>query len=169
MAIERNLFLGIDPGQSGGIAILDEASGIALVEPMPATERDIAELIEEFSPRVKFGLIEAVHSMPKQGVSSSFKFGRSYGFLRGLLIGLRFRFDEIRPQEWQKFLGCLSGGDKNITKAKAQQLFPKQKITHSIADALLIAESCRRVEMVRENRLPAALVTNVQHEEVKCT
>jgi hypothetical protein len=141
---ERDLYLGIDPGQSGGLAILEEDGSVVLVEKMPETERDTAEILAEFVPRVRFALIEAVHSMPKQGVSSSFKFGRSYGFLRGLLIGLRLTFDEARPQEWQRGMSCLSGGDKNVTKAKAQQLFPELKITHATADCLLIAEFCRR-------------------------
>jgi len=36
-------------------------------------------------------------------------------------------------------LGCLSKGDKNVTKAKAQEQFPNIKVTHATADALLIA------------------------------
>jgi hypothetical protein len=38
----------------------------------------------------------------------------------------------------------MSKGDKNVTKAKAQQLFTQLKITHATADALLIAEFARR-------------------------
>ncbi len=41
---------------------------------------------------------------------------------------------------WQKEMGCLTKGDKNVTKRRAQELFPTLKITHAIADALLIAE-----------------------------
>jgi hypothetical protein len=40
---------------------------------------------------------------------------------------------------------CRSGGDKKITKAAAQRLFPRMKVTHKNADALLIAEYGRRV------------------------
>jgi hypothetical protein len=40
---------------------------------------------------------------------------------------------------WQKSLGCLTHGDKNVSKAAAQRLFPGMKITHATADALLIA------------------------------
>ena len=43
------------------------------------------------------------------------------------------------PQVWQKALGCMTGGDKNVTKRRAQELFPGHKITHATADALLIA------------------------------
>ena len=58
-------------------------------------------------------------------------------------------FEEVAPQVWQKVLGCLSRGDKNVTKAKAQQLFPAIKVTHAIADALLLAEYARRVWVAR--------------------
>lgn len=41
-------------------------------------------------------------------------------------------------------MGCLTKGDKNISKARAQQLFPTAKITHATADALLLAEWRRK-------------------------
>jgi hypothetical protein len=48
-------------------------------------------------------------------------------------------FTRVRPQVWQKELGCLTKGDKNISKRKAQELFPSMKVTHATADSLLIA------------------------------
>lgn len=144
MAEFKSVFIGIDPGQSGGISILSEVSAQAWK--MPDTEKDCAELLDELVSSVGFRVcfIENVHSMPKQGVASSFKFGRSYGFLRGLLIGLKIPFEEITPQVWQKEMNCRTGGDKNVSKAKAQQLWPELKITHATADSLLIAECARR-------------------------
>ncbi len=140
----KSVFIGIDPGQSGGIAV--HAEGCSFAYKMPDTEADTAELLGEIAAHGGKPLcfIEAVHSMPKQGVASSFKFGRSYGFLRGLLIGLKIPFEEITPQTWQKEMNCRTGGDKNVSKAKAQQLWPELKITHALADALLIAECARR-------------------------
>ena len=91
-----------------------------------------------------FATIEAVHAFPKQGVSSTFKFGVNYGLLRGLMIAGAIPFEEVSPLKWQREMACLSKGDKNITKARAQQLFPGIKITHATADALLIAEYARR-------------------------
>lgn len=135
------IVMGIDPGQSGGISIFTVSSKTGFVDnvtacKMPETERDVHEVLSFWKP--DYVVIEDVHSMPKQGVSSSFKFGRSYGFLRGIVVGLGVPFQQVSPQTWQKTLGCRSGGDKNITKAAAQQKFPKLKITHATADALLI-------------------------------
>jgi len=137
--------IGVDPGVSGAIAVISGTSWPGIIR-NDSTEADIAEFVQFWADfGIDFAFIERVSAMPRQGVSSTFKFGRSYGFLRGLLIASRIPFEEVTPQKWQKAMGCLSGGDKNITKGRAQQLFPQLKITHATADALLIAEYCRRV------------------------
>ena len=111
---------------------------------MPKTERDIADLFVRDRYVALFATIELQHAFPKQGVSSTFKFGRNYGFLRGILIALSIPFEEVSPLKWQREMACLSKGDKNITKSRAQELFPSIKITHATSDALLIAEYARR-------------------------
>ncbi len=132
--------VGIDPGWSGGIALLQmdgtfwEARSFA-----GKTEADIIEDVRALAtgaPRIVY--LERVHSMPGQGVSACFKFGWIYGLLRGLVIGSS-RVIDVTPQAWQKALGCLTKGDKNISKAKAQGLFPGVKVTHHVADALCIS------------------------------
>ncbi len=139
-----NLYLGLDPGQSGGIGII---GGTDRAHAWPETEHETAQLLEEiiFKARTAVAVIELVHSMPRQGVASSFKFGRHYGFLRGLLVALKIPFLEVTPQKWQKEMGCLTHGDKNVSKARAQQLFPNQRFTHATADAMLLAVYCSRL------------------------
>jgi len=139
---DKYLYMGIDPGKSGGIAFV--SSDYYEAYKMPSTEHDISELIEEFSDKVIKCYIEKVASRPAQSSVATFTFGMNYGMLRALLVAFKIPFDEVTPKKWQKLLGCLSGGDKNVTKAKAQQLFPEIKVTHAIADSLLIAEYCRR-------------------------
>lgn len=145
--------IGIDPGLRGGIAWLDLDTGEATAIPMPATERDIWEALVTPPPPSydppRLVVIECVHAMPGDGVVSVFTFGRGYGFLRGCVVGAGYRVEEVTPSVWQRELGCLTRGDKNVTKRKAQQLFPGvPKITHKTADALLLAEYARR--LVRE-------------------
>lgn len=142
-------YMGIDPGQGGGIAVLGPNSKCLFAVKIPQTERDVWELVD--IDYTCIAIIEKVHSMPKQGVASSFKFGRSYGFLRGCLIASGIPFDEVTPQAWQKGLEIPKRQKsesntqwKNRLKAKAQQLFPSEQITLATADALLIAEYCRR-------------------------
>lgn len=147
----QKLYLGIDPGQSGGIAIVDQDGNCTSLVNMPETEQDILWAIP-FGDTVAFGMIEKVHAMPKQGVSSTFKFGVGYGGLRMAMVAMAIRFDEVPPQRWQKALGVVprdakvesKNDHKNKLLAKAQQLFPNVKITKHTADALLIAEYTRR-------------------------
>lgn len=162
------IILGIDPGQSGGIAKLkqDGERWQASAVSMPATERDIAdhfwtqyqEATEEGIEIVAF--LEQVQVMPairrvksesgeqrieaNPGIVSTAKFMQGYGYLRGCLITIGIAVEDVRPQAWQKALGCMTRGNKNISKAKCQQLFPNLRITHAIADSLLIAEFGRR-------------------------
>jgi crossover junction endodeoxyribonuclease RuvC len=131
--------LGIDPGWSGGAALLTaEGAHVSDYNFSRMTEADIIESISDILYPDMVCYIEKVGPMPKQGVVSVFKFGQIYGLLRGLCIS-RIRTIEVLPQVWQKSLGCLTHGDKNVSKAAAQRLFPGMKITHATADALLIA------------------------------
>lgn len=139
--------IGIDPGQSGGITLISNA---VRASKMPETERDLWELLMGFRDLGELdcgdvkAYLEKVGPMPKQGVTSVWTFGQGYGALRMALVGLAIPFETVTPQKWQKALGCMSGGDKNVTKAKAQELFPAHKWTHATADSALIAEYGRR-------------------------
>ena len=144
------LFIGIDPGKSGAIAAIDEEGRFVSVVKLKETEQDVwtwmlKELGIGYGKPSHFAVLEKVGAMPRQGLSSTFKFGVSYGFCRGILTANRVRFEEVTPAKWQGALGCRTKGDKNITKSKAQQMHPDQKITHANADALLLAEYARRL------------------------
>ena len=144
------IFLGLDPGQSGALAVL-WPDGRAAAYPWPATERDVYDLLHEHAGVGQLGIcaaIEDVHSFPGQGVSSTFKFGRHYGMLRAFLISLGIVFEAAQPHVWQRAFGfprkaCGATAKKNAHKARAQELFPACKVTHATADALLIAEWLR--------------------------
>ncbi|MCA9130604.1 MAG: hypothetical protein KDB22_26125, partial [Planctomycetales bacterium] len=76
------IYLGIDPGKSGAIAAIYSDGSVDCVR-LSETEHDIAEWLEEHRFD-SFAMLEQVSSMPRDGVSSAFKFGTSYGFVRGL-------------------------------------------------------------------------------------
>lgn len=135
---------GIDPGKQGGLAFKD-GNKVQAVSFSTLTHPEIAHKLREFMPEKVY--LEKVHSMPGQGVSSVFKFGEGFGHLKGTLDALRIPYELVSPLKWQTSLGCRTGGDKNVSKTKAQQLFPMvPKITHYIADALLIMEYGCRLE-----------------------
>ena len=150
--MKYEITIGVDPGANGGIAWIDY-NGKACVEKMPDSLQDLWELICDITSYPKSSIdgrsykayIEQVASSPQMGVVSAFSFGRGYGNLEMALTAAGIPFERVRPQVWQKALNCLTGGSKNITKARAQELFPNIKCTHSVSDALLIAEYGRRL------------------------
>jgi crossover junction endodeoxyribonuclease RuvC len=137
-------YIGIDPGKSGGIAVIGPSGAKAFK--MPESDADLLDLLSSICPlgSPRFALLEKVHAMPGQGVTSTFTFGEGFGKLQMALCAAKIPYQFITPAKWQKFLGCMTKGDKNVSKAAAQRLFPDIKVTHAIADALLIAEYNRR-------------------------
>lgn len=135
--------LGIDPGQGGGLAVVGK--DFACAWKMPETERDLLDTLEDVKTfGVTTAYLEFVRSSPQMGVVSAFKFGQGYGGLRMACIASGLRLEEVTPQKWQLAMRCRTKGDKNVSKRRAQELFPGEKVTHAIADALLIAEYGRR-------------------------
>lgn len=143
--------LTIDPGKAGGMALARDGQYVDCWK-MPDTEGDILELVQEIAgnhntdggPNPPVAYIESVHAMPKQGVTSTFTFGRGYGFLLGVLMAYGFRIETVTPQRWQKALAVGKSGSKtehkNKLKSIAQRLYPGVKVTLSTADALLLLD-----------------------------
>ena len=136
-------YIGIDPGKSGGAAWIDEESDVISTIKFTESERDICEWFLAID--TAHAVIEKVHSMPKQGVKSMFTFGQSYGFLRGMLIAHSFPFQCVAPNVWMREMGLKTRGDKRVNYSRAQEIFPEVKVTHAIADALLLAEYARKI------------------------
>ena len=141
-------YIGVDPGRSGGVAVLTEGGAVVGAWPMPETERDVYDLIKEFSDSSR-AVIEYVRCRPGQGAPGVFKFGWGYGGLRMALIPCAVPFVEVTPGKWQRAFSLTSSEKrtdtekKNANKSRAQELFPGVRITHALADALLIAEYAR--------------------------
>jgi len=144
-------FIGIDPGTSGAIAVVNETGQPVDWMGTDATPADLWRWLQETTcdHHVQLAVIERVHSSPQMGVRSAFTFGSSAGFLQGIVTAAGLRHEYITPHQWQKSLRCLSGGDKNLLKRKAQELFPSQRMTQKNADAFLLAEFARRAEAQR--------------------
>ena len=146
MADYPPLLMGCDPGKLGGLAFLslNIASPFAAAFKMPETRRDLIELIGEYHGNgtgklVSIAYIERVRSSPQMGNVSAFSFGCNYERVVMACMCAGIAVEEVIPQRWQKALGCLTHGDKHVSKARAQSLFPNLKITNATADCLLIA------------------------------
>lgn len=150
-------FIGIDPGQSGGMAIVNAKGVLADVIPMPVIGKEVdGQLIMEVlttwwtdsQDRCRV-IIEEVHSMPKQGVATTFKFGKNYGIAIGVVQACGIPYEFVRPQEWKKTF-TLVGKDKDASRMTASQLWPSMKEkwrlknNDGLAEAALMAEHGRR-------------------------
>lgn len=140
------LHIGVDPGQSGGLAALQSDGSVYAAYAMPATIREILDVLGHWSSISQAtGVLEFVHAMPKQGVSSTFKFGKSAGVLECALEAAGISFSLVTPKQWQGALECRTKGDKRVSLEAAARLFPGARVNHAIADALLLAEYGRRL------------------------
>ena len=141
------LIIGIDPGKSGGVAWVRDGGQVPFARKMPDTVHDLVDLLRVRDLSDAKCYLEKVHAMPGQGVTSMFTFGQGLGQLEGVLAALGIPVEWVTPQKWQAALSCKTAGDKNVSKRKAQELFPSVKWTHATADAALICEYGRRVEL----------------------
>lgn len=150
------LFIGIDPGVGGGLAIIASDRTVWGVTKMPRTERELVDTLKNVQAFARktgtplSALLERVWSVPIQGHVGAFTFGMSYGTIRGVLTALDIPWGVVLPKAWQSALGIVypekstDTVKKNITKERAQRLFRKITVTHAVADAMLLAEFHRR-------------------------
>lgn len=142
----KKAYLGIDPGKTGAACLLtlSEISFFDYSDP-----GKVASAIQRWSKEFDIiCCIEKVHAMPKQGVSSTFKFGVNYGIWIGTLASFKINYREVTPQKWQLIITHRVKGQsaKERSLAFAKYLYPKwgekyltRKKDHDRADAILIA------------------------------
>jgi len=152
-------FIGIDPGVSGAIAILNSEGQLAVFN-APTVEMKVGKALKRrISPEILVSMlqpftieasawVEQVSARPGQGVSSMFAFGESYGLVKGILAGLQIQTNTVTPNAWKKAMQLNAG--KDASRAKAAQMWPQQAGEFSRvkddgkAEAALIAEYGRR-------------------------
>lgn len=138
--------VGIDPGKTGAIAIVNDSGSYRAAFAMPDSYEEILEILRRVPYTSTRAVIEHVWSQPGQGHTGAFAFGKGYGALLMALTATKIKTSHVTPARWQRSImrGRTSGGDKRVTRDFAGQLF-SMKVTHTIADALLIAEYGRRI------------------------
>ena len=147
------IYVGIDPGcVSGALGALDNQGNY--LEAFDIEHRDKHILALVFKSRIlslvdpKEGAeicMEQVHSMPNQGVSSTFAFGRAVGVISAVCELSRWPVHLITPQRWKKHFHLSA--DKNESLDMARYYWPEAKLKlkkdGNKAEALLIAEYLR--------------------------
>lgn len=141
---------GIDPGTNGGAAWISGCCCEAIAF-KKTTRMELVEWFVERGSVASFALVEKVSASPQMGVVSSFTFGRSYERPLMALTAAGVRFERVMPRAWQKAVGLIYPKNssytehKQMSRARAQEIFPEMKVTNAIADALLIARAAERM------------------------
>lgn len=142
------IYIGIDPGKSGAMAVIFE--GMERTVLVPFDDREYTNILRDLNSQIAKACLEHVTAMPKQGVTSMFNFGMNFGYIKGLLEAFGIPYELVRPQKWKKEFGI---SDKNSSVECCKRLFPGvslhrtercRKDDDNMAEALLMAEYARR-------------------------
>ena len=148
--------IGIDPGLSGAIAILEDNKVLSIFD-MPVMaegkknkrQLNSAQLVniirENTASRDEVAVIvEQVNAMPGQGVTSMFNFGQTFGAIKGVCAALNLPIFFVRPSKWKKYFELINAS-KDSSRTKVIEMYPSlsnqlsKKKDVNKSDAILIA------------------------------
>ncbi len=124
--------IGIDPGLSGALALYNDSGlhDIIEVPTVKSTGRgreivwpELSRLWDLHFFWAEHVFLERVHSMPREGVSSAFKFGSVFGGLRAMAAAKHVPLTLVTPGQWMKEMG-VGRGSKEASIIRASELFP---------------------------------------------
>ena len=150
------IIIGIDPGVSGAISILENKKVIEIHD-MPTmidgkknkrqvNGSQVTNIIKENLNHDKetIVVVEQVNAMPGQGVTSMFNFGQSFGVIKGICSALSLPIYFVRPTKWKKYFNLINS-EKDASRTRAIEIFPyfsaqlSRKKDSNKADAILIS------------------------------
>ena len=148
--------IGIDPGLSGGIAVLENNKVLDIFD-MPVMSEgkknkrqlNSAQLVKLIKDNISKNeevsvVVEQVNAMPGQGVTSMFNFGQTFGAIKGVCAALGLPIFFVRPAKWKKHFELINSS-KDSSRTKAIEMYPSlsndlaKKKDVNKSDAILIA------------------------------
>ena len=160
--------IGIDPGLSGAIAILENNKVLNLFDIPVMSEGKknkkqlnsallVSLLKENISSDDEIAVVvEQVNAMPGQGVTSMFNFGQTFGAIKGICAALNLPIFFVRPSKWKKHFELINSS-KDSSRTKAIEMYPKlsnelaRKKDVNKSDAILIARFYSETRLSEEN------------------
>ena len=148
--------IGIDPGLSGAIAILEnnKVEKIFDIPVMPEGKKNkrqlnSAQLVKLLKDNVSNKeevaiVVEHVTAMPGQGVTSMSNFGQTFGAIKGICAAMGLPIFFVRPAKWKKHFDLINSS-KDSSRTKAIEMYPSlsdqlsKKKDVNKSDAILIA------------------------------
>ncbi len=160
--------IGIDPGLSGAIAILEHKKVLNIFD-MPVMSEGkknkkqlnsalLVSLLREniVKDQEAVVVVEQVNAMPGQGVTSMFNFGQTFGAIKGICAALELPIFFVRPSKWKKHFELINSS-KDSSRTKAIEMYPKlsnqltKKKDVNKSDAILIARFFSETRLAEEN------------------
>jgi Holliday junction resolvasome RuvABC endonuclease subunit len=158
------IFIGIDPGKHGGIAVIDAGADVLALTAMPVlrggskskVEYDVRRIFDRLVRQGEaFVWIERIRAMPPKygGSAANYQRGYATGIFEALCVALKLRYEFVSPSIWQKAFWKGKGDTKQRAIQQAERIFPMAELLATersikphdgMADALLIAEYGRR-------------------------
>ena len=160
--------IGIDPGLSGAIAILENNKVINIFDIPVMSEGkknkrqlNSALLVKMIKDNINSNeevsvVVEQVNAMPGQGVTSMFNFGQTFGAIKGICAALELPIFFVRPSKWKKYFELINSS-KDSSRTKVIEMYPKlsyqlsKKKDVNKSDAILIARFFSETRLTEEN------------------
>jgi len=149
------IWIGIDPGQKGGYAVIAKTKTGQAVFAYPWDDSFFAMEMASLMQMKEHGIVAAVEKVgarPGQGTVSMFNFGKSAGYIEGVLSALGIPYQLVPPNKWKKEFSLI-GQDKQASIVTCRKLFPELDLKRTErcrtdsdgkAEATLLAEYARR-------------------------
>ena len=150
------IIIGVDPGISGAISIIENKKILEVYDTPTMIEgkknkrqinsAQVTNIIKERLNKEKevVVVVEQVNAMPGQGVTSMFNFGQSIGVIKGICAALSLPIYFVRPTKWKKHFNLIKT-NKDASRTKVIEAYPEisnklhRKKDSNRADAILIA------------------------------
>tara|TARA_B100000886_G_scaffold54240_1_gene33295 strand:+ start:4862 stop:5356 length:495 start_codon:yes stop_codon:yes gene_type:complete len=160
--------IGIDPGLSGAIAVLEDKRVLSIFD-MPVMaegkknkkQLNSAQLVNILKENTKISedvavVVEQVNAMPGQGVTSMFNFGQTFGAIKGVCAALSLPIFFVRPSKWKKHFELINSA-KDASRTKVIEMYPSlsnqltKKRDVNKSDAILIARFYSETRLKESN------------------
>jgi crossover junction endodeoxyribonuclease RuvC len=160
--------IGIDPGLSGAIAVLENNKVLNIFD-MPVMSEgkknkrqlNSAQLVSLLRDNLEPNketvvVVEQVNAMPGQGVTSMFNFGQTFGAIKGVCAAMELPIFFVRPSKWKKHFELINSS-KDSSRTKAIEMYPtlsnqlaKKKDVNK-SDAILIGRFYSETRLIDNN------------------
>lgn len=154
--MNKTVYVGIDPGLDGGIAVIYPHKVTVTVMPVAGKEIDV-DCIMQFIPYVGsdaaiYACVEKTGAMSPGKIAIA-KLNFNAGLIQGILRARHVPLEVVRPQDWKKEILVGTDKSKDAAIAWCKRVYPdvnlhaterSTKLHDGMADALAIAEYCRR-------------------------